>query len=151
MASKLFRALFLAGSFSAASLGLVAGVNYTLNHDQVTVLHNKVIQYRKMDGIDAYTRITIGDPVHGSDYFKVERRTLQGSRTYISIGGSSLVDIIMVEPGILGTGVRLEYRRSSDGKVKKEIFDKAEAELQEQWRRFKPLIGSNYLPKRLSR
>lgn len=146
MATKIFRALVLAGSFSAVSAGMTAGINYLLNHDQTDIFSNGMVQYRKMDDAYAHTVVTRGDPVYGKSSVVLERRTLHESKTYISREGSSLVDAIMIKPGIFGAGEKAEYRRSSDGRLKKELFDKAEAELLEQYQRFKPLIEKHYLP-----
>ena len=139
-APKLFRGLVLAGSFSAVSLGLVAGINYALNHDQTELFPHGVIKYRKMDHIYAHTIITKGDPIHGKDYVVLERCTFQESRTYISKSGCSRVYTLAIDPGILRNRARKEYHRFDLSRAEEELFKTADAELQQQCRRFKPLM-----------
>ena len=138
------------GIVAGTAIGFTSLLNHAYNDDQINSLPNGIIQYRKIDGIYANTAITRGDPKFGKDSMTLERNTLQESRKYIGKNGCSFVDIIIVEPGILGDTSRREYHRFENGGVKESFFKKADAEIEEQCKRFMPLMKA-YLPNRLSR
>ena len=138
--------LFTAGTV----IGLAALLNHGYNCNQTRVLSPGVIEFRKMDGAYAHTIVTKGDPHYGKDSVKIERNSWNKSRTYVGYSGCSSVDEIILQEGILGTGISLEYTRNKDSKLKQHMFDLADGEMQEQCRRFRSM-NSVYFPNRLSR
>ena len=132
------------GLFTGMMASLGAGVAYTINlaynDDQVDYLSNDVTQYRKMDGIYAHTVITRGHPVHGRDYFKLERITLEESKIFIGKEGCSSIDTIIIEPGFLSDQSRWEYKRGEYHGLKESFFKTADEESVKQFERFKPLM-----------
>ena len=153
---KWVRGLVGIGLFGAAATGFPAFLNYVYNHNQVYTLSNGVTQYKKMDGIIyAHTILTKGDPKHGKDYRKLERITLQESRTYMDFDGDGKVDDYTLKSGLLGDIPTLNYKREKDYEVdgelfKNELFLRADAVIKAQYSRFKPLVNA-YFPNRLSR
>ena len=133
-----------AGLFTGILAGIATGVadivNHAYNDDQINYLPGGIKEYRKIDGLYANTIITKGIPTFGNNSITLERNTLQESRKYVGKSGCSFVDSIIVEPGILGDRSRLEYHRFENGGVKEDLFKKADAEMEEQCRRFMPLM-----------
>ena len=124
--------------------GTVLGATYLLNHayndDQKTDLSHKVTEFRKVDGVYAHTVITKSNSRYGKDSIKVERNTWNKSTVYIGYKGCSSVDEIVIHDGVFGTGNSLRYERSKDGELKKQIFNQADMEMEEQCQRFKSLM-----------
>ena len=147
--------LFVKGGIVMGILtGTVIGGSYLLNHtyndNQATIFSQGFVQFRKVDGAYAHTVLTKGDLHYGKDFVVVQRNSWNKSRTYIGYHGCSSVDEIILQEGVLGTGISLEYTRNKDGELKEHMFAQADLDLQEQCARFKPLM-ENYLPNRLSR
>lgn len=142
--------LFIKGGMVMGILaGTILGMTYLLNRayndDEINIQAHGVIECRKVDGAYANTILTKGDPKNGRDYIKIERNTWNKSRIYIGYKGCSSVDEILLREGVLGAGISLDYRRAKDGELKSEMFANADAEMQEQCARFKPMMKI-YLP-----
>lgn len=136
----------LAGVISGTSAGAMYIANLAYNDDQIYYLSEGVTQYAKVDGIYAHTILTKGDQEFDGNYIKVERKYVDGSKTYIGIDGCSCVDEIIIKTELFGTGPELKYERVKDGVLKEYFFNKADEELEEQCRRFLPLMKVDYLP-----
>ena len=136
----LVKAGLFTGMMTGIGTGFTSLVNRAFNDDQVDYLSNDVTQYRKIDGIYAHTILTRGDEEFGRNYVRLERHTIDGSRTYIGYHGASYVDTIIVRTELFGSGPELKYLREKDGPSKEHFFNKANAEIEEQFRRFMPLM-----------
>ena len=130
-----------AGLMAASTAGTTYLLNSAYNDDEVLYFLDGAKEYHKVDGLYAHTILT-----KSKNYLQLKRNSLQESKTYISYGGCSSVDAIILKSGLFGTGAPLEYRRITEGELKESLFAKADAELKEQCERFRPLMKKPYFP-----
>ncbi|MEK6905107.1 MAG: hypothetical protein AABX24_01775 [Nanoarchaeota archaeon] len=132
-----------AGLLAGILAGLGTGITYIVNNaynDSVKSKSNDIAQYKIVDGIFASTVITKGDPVFGKDYTKIEQSNLNETRIYIGYRSCFYVDEIIIRPELFGTGTELKYDREKDALLKEELFLRIDIEMEEQCRRFMPLM-----------
>ena len=139
-----------AGLLAGVLSGLGMGITYIVNNmypGPVKSQSNDAAQYKIVDGLFASTVITKGDPKYGKDYTKIEQSNLNETRIYIGYHSCFYVDEIIIRPELFGTGTELKYDREKDAILKEELFLKVDIEMEEQCRRFMPLMyHRHYLP-----
>ncbi|MBI4147305.1 hypothetical protein HY494_01490 [Candidatus Woesearchaeota archaeon] len=136
-----------AGLLAGVLAGLGTGITYLVNNaynDSVKSPFNDVAQYKIVDGLFASTVITKGDPKYRKDYTKIEQSNLNETRIYIGYHGCFYVDEITIRPELFGTGTELKYDREKDALLKEELFLRVDIEMEEQCRRFMPLMYKHH-------